>query len=752
MTDQVIEPTAQTPILTPPIGVKPGFSTAVVGSVQAAQPKDNLPLVPPVAGTVTPPQIPQPMTLPIASVGSGLLTAMPAMMPPPPAAGTLPPVSPPDMTTPSVATPILSTNPVIRQNQLPGTHLPEMSEPPTAVAPQLPPASVPATIPVKNAQWADPAVQPPPPEQLVTPSPESPTQTGQSTASGDGTLSKPTDGTPIITQSSESLGGNVSHYKGPRPVVLLMLDGWGIGPNNAGNAIARAKTPNLTKYWMSYPHTQLEASGTAVGLPQGEDGNTETGHLNIGAGHIVYQDLPRINMAIADGLFFQNDTFIKAVEHVKANNSTLHLMGLIGAGGVHSNIEHLYALLNFCSQQQVTNVIIHGFTDGRDSPPTSGIGYVHEIMSRCEQLGVGKLGSLMGRYFAMDRDRRWERVEKAYDALVDGNGNSCILNPLDILQSQYDQGITDEFIEPITICDEDGSKRVVKDNDAVIFFNYRIDRPRELTRAFVLPDFESGMTHVAFDPYTEKYEKTNIQKEIKVATFQRKKVLQNLFFVTMTMYEDNLPVHIAFPPQNIKEPLGKVFADHGLRQLRTTETEKERFVTYYMNGQIETLYPGEERVIIPSKGVKSYDQAPEMSSREITAELLKRLDSNLYDVVIANICNGDMVGHTGNLEAAIKACEIVDEVVGQIVEKVLLLGGMVFITADHGNVEEMINNSTGEVDTEHSVYPVPLYIIGKQYAGKSLMLPSGILADVAPTILSCMGIPKPSAMTGRALL
>lgn len=558
--------------------------------------------------------------------------------------------------------------------------------------------------------------------------------------------------TPIVTVSQDPLPAGRANYKGPRPVVLLILDGWGIGPNNAGNAIARAKTPNLTKYWMSYPHTQLEASGTAVGLPQGEDGNTETGHLNIGAGHIVYQDLPRINMSIADGGFFQNEAFLGAINHAKANNSRLHLMGLIGAGGVHSNIEHLYALLNLCAQQQFPNVYIHGFTDGRDSPPTSGINYVQEIMNRCEQLGVGKLASLMGRYFAMDRDKRWERIEKAYNALLFGDGNSCILNPIEALQQQYDSGITDEFIEPITICDQDGSHRVIQDNDAVIFFNYRIDRPRELSRAFCLPNFESGETPVAFDPYTEKYEKTNIQKQQKAVTFQRKKILQNLNFVTMTMYEDTLPAIPAFPPQRIKDPLGKVFADAGLRQLRTTETEKERFVSYYMNGQTEVLYPGEERVTIPSKGVKSYDQAPEMSAREITHHMLQRLETGLYDVVISNICNGDMVGHTGNLEAAIKACEIVDEVVGLIVEKVLLLGGMVFITADHGNVEEMVNNSTGEIDTEHSIYPVPFYIIGKQFAGKSTMLPTGILADVAPTILHLMGIAKPPAMTGRALL
>lgn len=540
-------------------------------------------------------------------------------------------------------------------------------------------------------------------------------------------------------------------YKGPRPVVLLVLDGWGIGPDYPGNAIKQAKTPNINRFWLSYPHTQLEASGQAVGLPQGEDGNTETGHLNIGAGHIVYQDLPRINMAIADGGFFTNSAFINAANHVKQYNSTLHLMGLIGSGGVHSNIEHLYALLNFCKQQNLTKVYIHGFTDGRDSPPTSGLSYVQQVMEHCQQLGVGEIASLMGRYFAMDRDKRWERIEKAYNALTLGDGKECILDPLQVMQAQYDQGITDEFIEPICVCNQDGTHRVIQDNDAAIFFNYRIDRPRELTRAFVMPDFEEGVKHVAFDPYTEKYEKTNIQKQTTTATFQRQKVINNLYFVTMTNYEEGLPVDMAFPPQNIKNPIGKVFADRGLRQLRITETEKERFVTYYMNGQREEIFPGEQRVIIPSKGVKSYDQAPAMSAYEICDEMIKRLKSNMVDVVIANICNGDMVGHTGNLQAAIKACEVVDEVVGKIVNHVLLMNGVVFITADHGNVEEMINTTTGEVDTEHSTYPVPFFVIGKQY-NKPSMLPSGILADVAPTILKVMGIEKPSTMTGRALI
>lgn len=541
-------------------------------------------------------------------------------------------------------------------------------------------------------------------------------------------------------------------YSGPRPVVLLVLDGWGIGPDNPGNAIKKAHTPNIDRYWLTFPHTQLSASGEAVGLPRGEDGNTETGHLNIGAGHIVYQDLPRINMAIADGTFSTNQAFLNAVEHVKRNNSTLHLMGLIGAGGVHSNIEHLYALLNFCKQNQLQSVYIHGFTDGRDSPPTSGINYVQQIMDRCNQLGVGKLASLMGRYYAMDRDHRWERIEKAYKALTEATGESCILDPIKTMQAQYDNGTTDEFIEPICICDEDGTHRVINDNDAAIFFNYRVDRPRELTRAFVQTDFEQGISNQAFDPYTEKYKKTNIQEKTHVTTFRRNRIIKNLYFVTMTRYEETLQTDVAFPPQNIKNPLCKVISQHGMRQLRITETEKERFVTYYMNGQAEAMYPGEDRVIIPSKGVKSYDQAPEMSAYEIASEMISRIKLGTHDVIISNICNGDMVGHTGNFEAAVRACEVVDDVVGKIVSEVYIRGGVVLITADHGNVEEMLNTTTNEVDTEHSIYPVPLLIIGKQFANTPTMLPSGILADVAPTMLSILGLKKPESMTGRALV
>jgi 2,3-bisphosphoglycerate-independent phosphoglycerate mutase len=556
---------------------------------------------------------------------------------------------------------------------------------------------------------------------------------------------------PILTGKPFDEQHPRRQYTGPKPVVLLVLDGWGIGPNNAGNAIARANTPNLDRFWLTFPHTQLAASGEAVGLPRGEDGNTETGHLNLGAGNIVYQDLPRINMAIADGTFFSNEAFGKTFNHVRTNNSTLHLMGLIGAGGVHSNIEHLYALLNLCKQQQIEKVYIHGFTDGRDSPPTSGINYVQQIMDRCQQLGVGHIASLMGRYYAMDRDKRWERIEKAYNALIT-KADICTTDPIGAMQQQYNNNITDEFIEPISICNGDGTPRVIQDNDAVIFFNYRIDRPRELTRAFVQPDFEQGITHQAFDPYTEKYKNTNIQQDEHLSTFHRQKIIGNLYFVTMTRYEEGLPVDVAFPPQFVKHPLSKVFADYGLHQLRTTETEKERFVTYYLNGQKEEIYPGEDRVIVPSKGAKSYDQVPEMSAREVAAEMIQRINTGEYDVVIANICNGDMVGHTGNMEASIQACQVVDEVVGQIVNAVYTQGGVVLITADHGNVEELINNQTGAVDTEHSTAPVPFLIIGPQFANKPAMLPTGILADVAPTILHLMGLPKPDSMTGRALI
>lgn len=556
---------------------------------------------------------------------------------------------------------------------------------------------------------------------------------------------------PILSSQPFTTEQPQRPYGGPKPIVLLVLDGWGIGPNNAGNAIAQAHTPNMDSYWLAFPHTQLAASGEGVGLPRGEDGNTETGHLNIGAGSIVYQDLPRINLAIADGSFSSNQGLLNTINHCKTQNSSLHIMGLVGAGGVHSNIEHLYAILNVCKQQNFFQVFIHSFLDGRDSPPTAGATYVQQLQQYCSQLGVGTIASVIGRYYAMDRDKRWERIEKAYNLLTQGAG-TCTTDPVQAIQAQYAQNITDEFMEPISICDPQGTPHTIQDNDGIFFFNYRIDRPRELTKAFVLPDFESGIQYEAFDPYSVKYEKSHLKQHASGATFQRQKILSNIYFTTMTRYEENLPVDVAFPPQFVKNPICKIFADNGLHQLRMAETEKERFVTYYMNGQQEVMYPGEDRVILPSKGAKSYDQIPEMSAREIASEMIARIQAETYDVIICNFANADMVAHTGNLQATVQACNVLDEVVGQITKEVVQRGGVVLITADHGNAEELINNTTGEVDTEHSIYPVPFIIIGKQFMNQAVTLPTGILADVAPTMLSIMGIPKPETMTGRALL
>lgn len=534
------------------------------------------------------------------------------------------------------------------------------------------------------------------------------------------------------------------------PVVLLILDGWGIGPEYPGNAIKLANTSTMDQLWISYPHTQLVASGQAVGLPEGVDGNSETGHMNIGAGSIIFQDLPRINAAIADGTFAHNQAIQNAINHAKTNNSTLHLFGLVGGGFVHSNVEHLYALLRVAKAAELQKVMIHAFTDGRDSPPTAGTNYIRRLLDECQSIGVGILASIMGRFYAMDRDKKWDRIEKAYDSLTLGSGR-CTKDPVGALQQQYQEGITDEYIEPVNVCEEDGTPRVVQDNDAVIFFNYRVDRPRELTRAFVMQDFEQGFADEDYDPHYEKYHKTSIQEQQFVNTFTRKKVIKNLYFTTMTSYERNLPVDVGFPKLQIKENVGRVLAMHGLRQLRITETEKERMVTYYMNGQSQDGNPGEDWVIFPSKGARSYAEVPEMSALEITEYLVESIGKNEYDVIISNICNGDMVGHTGNLEAGIKACEVVDQMVKRIVDAVLTKNGTVLITADHGNVEEMINLETGEPDTEHSTFPVPFIIVNNDYRGKARMLPSGILADIVPTILHILKEQKPDGMTGRNL-
>ena len=533
-----------------------------------------------------------------------------------------------------------------------------------------------------------------------------------------------------------------------KPVVLIILDGWGLAPPGPGNAITLAKTPNFDKLWAAFPHTQLIASGEAVGLPKGEDGNSEAGHLNLGAGQIVFQDLPRINMAIALGNFEQMEAFKKAFQHTKQNNSTLHLLGLIGSGGVHSNLEHLMALIRLAKKEGVVNLYLHLFTDGRDSPPTSAMIYLTNIQSQLENNGLGKIATICGRYFAMDRDYRWERTQKAYELLTEGKGQTTT-SIKEAIRDSYQQGKTDEFIEPMVL-DKNG---LIKDNDAVIFFNFRIDRPRQLTKAFVLPNFEKlEIKKSYFDPFAEKYGLKQYQGPKTTQTFKRSKVLKNLLFITMTEYEKKLPVEIAFPPQLVKIPLGRIISEDNLRQFHLAETEKERFVTYYFNGQREEPFSGEDRLEIPSPKVATYDKKPEMSAYQLTNELIKKLTSYQYHFILVNFANPDMVGHTGVIEAGIKACEVVDECLGKVVEKVTNLGGTCVITADHGNIEEMANPVTGEVSTEHSSNPVPFIITGSNFNFKSRVLNRGILADVAPTILDLLGISKPDMMTGRNLL
>lgn len=537
------------------------------------------------------------------------------------------------------------------------------------------------------------------------------------------------------------------------PVILIIMDGWGIAPPSPGNATTQAKTPNITSFLSSFPQTKLFASGESVGLPHGERGNSETGHLNLGAGRIVYQDLPRINLAIADGSFFKNQSFLKAIDYVNNNQSKLHLIGLIGQGGVHSNNEHLYALILLAKQKKVKNLYFHLFTDGRDSPPTSASSYIAQLEQKIKEFGLGEIATIGGRYYAMDRDNHWERTEKTYLSLVSGIGNVAG-SAKEAIDKAYRLSLTDEFILPTIILNNHKIPvSLISDNDAVIFFNYRIDRPRQLTKAFILPDFENLKgKKTSFDPYTEKYYKKTYIEQPLFKTFRRKKILKNLCFVTMTEYERELPCLAAFPPLKVDLPLGRLLAENNLRQLHISETEKERFITYYFNGQREDPFSGEDRIEIPSPNVSTYDLKPEMSAQAITETVVNRLKLNLYDFILINFANPDMVGHTGVLEAGIKACEVVDACIGTIVKESLLRKATCLITADHGNVEEMINLSTGEIDTEHSTNPVPFICVSSALRGKNCFLPTGILADVAATVTKLLKIPKPTLFIGRNLL
>lgn len=543
----------------------------------------------------------------------------------------------------------------------------------------------------------------------------------------------------------------------PKFVILAILDGWGIAADGPGNAISIAKAINIKKFRNSYPHTQLDASGESVGLPRGEDGNTETGHLNLGAGRIVYQELQRINMAIADGSFFENEVLIGAIDHAKKNNSNLHLMGLVGAGGVHSNIEHIYALIQLAKRNTFERVYIHVFTDGRDSPPTAAKTYISQLRNVLQKENIGEVATITGRYWSMDRDQRWERTEKAYKALTQGKG-SLVKTPEEAIEASYEEGKTDEFIEPSVIAGKNGrALATISENDAVVFFNFRIDRPRQLTKAFIFSDFSKAPVTFDFDPYEIKYKKTHLAKdEFKAKEpFARGPRIKNLYFVTMTEYGKPISdegAKPAFPPEVIAMPLSGAVATAGKRQLKITESEKERFVTLYLNGLREKPYPLEERIIIPSPKVPTYDQKPEMAAGQITETLLAKLSTKDYQLAIVNYPNADMVGHTGNIGATVKAVETVDECVGKLANFALAYEGVLLITADHGNAEEMINLTTGEIDTEHSTNKVPFIAVSYKFTGRGQSLRTGILADVAPTILSLLQIPVPTSMTGRNLL
>jgi len=505
-----------------------------------------------------------------------------------------------------------------------------------------------------------------------------------------------------------------------RPVVLVILDGWGVSPHREGNAIALAATPHMTRYWQEFPHTLLQAAGTAVGLPEGQMGNSEVGHLNIGAGRVVYQDLTRINLAIADGSFFRNPVLAKAMEKV-GNGSSLHLMGLLSDGGVHSHIDHLEALLRMAAGHGLQRVFVHAFLDGRDVPPANARIYIEELEKTALALGCGQIATVMGRYWAMDRDRRWERVEKAWAAMVEGQGPTAG-TALAALEAAYARGETDEFVQPTVIVDAGVPRARIREGDAVIFFNFRPDRARQITRSLVDPAF-TGFARPVFP---------------------------RVHFVCFTEYDPAIDAPVAFGPEKLVHTLGGVLAAAGKKQLRLAETEKYAHVTFFFNGGEEQPNPGEERLLVPSPKVPTYDFKPEMSAPEVTDAFLERIAWDRYDCIVMNYANSDMVGHTGVLDAAVAAVEAVDEGVGRVVEATLRRGGAVLVTADHGNAEEM-REPDGAIHTAHTTNPVPFILVSLEYRGARLR-DGGILADVAPTLLQIMGIPKPAEMTGTSLL
>ena len=508
-----------------------------------------------------------------------------------------------------------------------------------------------------------------------------------------------------------------------KPLLLMILDGWGIGPVSDTNAVARAKTPNMTRLCASYPNSEIDGSGLSVGLPAGQMGNSEVGHTNIGAGRVVYQDLTRITKSIEDGDFFENPVLVDCMQKAKRGSGRLHLAGLLSDGGVHSHETHLYALIEMAKRQGVSEVLIHCLMDGRDTPPQSGAEYLERLQQEIAKIGLGRIATVIGRYYAMDRDNRWERVEQAYNAIALGQGKPYPSATAAILES-YREGATDEFVLPSVIIEEGQPSGKLMDGDAFIFFNFRSDRAREITRCFTEKVF-SGFPREAFPKLSS--------------------------YVCMTSYDETFGLPIAFASDELTNIFPEVISKAGLTQLRIAETEKYAHVTFFFNGGREEPFPGEDRALIPSpKEVATYDQKPEMSAYLVTEELLKRLGQDKYDVIILNFANADMVGHTGIMEAAVRAVEAVDTCVGKLVERVLQLGGAALITADHGNAEMMVDDTTGGPHTAHTCDMAPFVMVDD--SRKDAKLRKGVLADLAPTMLAMLGIPQPKEMTGKSLI
>jgi len=521
-----------------------------------------------------------------------------------------------------------------------------------------------------------------------------------------------------------------------RPLVLIVMDGYGISPIKENNPIALAKKPTLDGLMAQYPYGALDASGLAVGLPWGEVGNSEVGHLNLGAGLVLYQNLPRINISISNGVFFSNEAFMKAVDHVRANKSKLHFLGITSNGGVHGHIDHLKALLKMAKEQKIKDVFVHAITDGRDSAPQAAAEELKDLQLVMKKLKTGTLASLCGRFYAMDRNNTWDRTQKSYDLLTAAVGEKNH-DALNALKKAYDAKLDDEMLEPVILTDRKGNPlATIGDNDAVIFFNFRPDRARQIAHCFVEKDFKN---------------------------FERGIVPQNICFVTITEYEAGIPVAaVAFPPENIKHPFGWLVAQAGLKQLRIAETEKYAHVTYFFNGGSEEIYKGEDRILVQSPKVRTYDMKPEMSAPEVTEKLVEQIQKKKYDFCLVNFANPDMVGHTGNLQATITAVETTDTCIGKIVEANRKVGGVTAITADHGNAEGVVDYVSKKTDKEHSTTVVPFFLVDeeqrKDKTPDEMQLvtmqynPVGILADVAPTLLEIIDLKPAPEMTGRSLL